>query len=433
MFAHTRPARRLRRGPVGLVAVAGLAAAVALAGAATKTPPGVEGQDTRVPDSRRPKLTATFPRESYRPGAHARLLLFSRARHVVLRFFRAGFEPRAARANDLMLGAPVGEPVSLGPVRPGQAKRVKIGNWPTGCYVARLTTPGGRIGFAPFVLRPRRLGENRAAVVLPTQTWQAYNFRDDDGDGDEDSWYVSGDTARLGRPFLNRGVPYHYKSYDAAFLRWLARMNHRADFLSDADLNGIPSGRFLARRYSLIVFPGHHEYVTQREYDVISDFRNRGGNLAFLSANNFFYKVRRDRNVMKRLSRWRDIGRPEAALIGVQHFGFESESRGPWIVRRRIPWLFAGTRLRKGSRFGSGGIEADRIYPSSPRQVQVVAEIPNLFGRGKTAQMTYYERGGAKVFAAGAFTLAGSSVRWDVGQLLNNLWSRLVSDTDTGA
>ena len=38
----------------------------------------------------------------------------------------------------------------------------------------------------------------------------------------------------------------------------------------------------------------------------------------------------------------------------------------------------------------------------------MLAEIPNLFGPGFTAQMTYYETpAGAKVFAAGAFTLAG--------------------------
>ena len=55
------------------------------------------------------------------------------------------------------------------------------------------TAADGRVGFAPFVVRPRSLGEHRVAVVLPTLTWQAYNLRDDDGDGKGDSWY-----ARLG-------------------------------------------------------------------------------------------------------------------------------------------------------------------------------------------------------------------------------------------
>ena len=40
--------------------------------------------------------------------------------------------------------------------------------------------------------------------------------------------------------------------------------------------------------------------------------------------------------------------------------------------------------------------------------------------------MTYYETArGAKVFAAGAFTLAGAACRSPSTRLLDNLWSRL--------
>src|SRR6266700_3061164 len=58
--------------------------------------------------------------------------------------------------------------------------------------------------YAPFVLRPKHLGVNRVAVVMPTQTWQAYNHRDDNGDGRADTWYACAcqHSARLGRPFL---------------------------------------------------------------------------------------------------------------------------------------------------------------------------------------------------------------------------------------
>ena len=43
-----------------------------------------------------------------------------------------------------------------------------------------------------------------------------------------------------------------------------------------------------------------------------------------------------------------------------------------------------------------------------------------------TGQMTYYERAGAKVFAAGAFTLAGALRQPTVRRLMENLWDRLV-------
>ena len=59
----------------------------------------------------------------------------------------------------------------------------------------------------------------------------------------------------------------------------------------------------------------------------------------------------------------------------------------------------------------------------------MLAEIPDLAGSGATAQMTYYETTrGAKVFAAGAFTLAGAALWPDVSRVLANLWSRLATE-----
>ena len=309
---------------------------------------------------------------------------------------------------------------------------VSIGQWPSGVYFAQLTS-GARIGYAPFVLRPRRLGEHPVAIVLPTQTWQAYNFRDDNGDGRSDTWYAGGSTARLARPFLNRGVPPHFKYYDAPFLRWALQTGHDADYLSDADLNNTRSGARLRKAYELLIFEGHHEYVTTHEYDVVSGFRNLGGNLMFLSANNFFWQIVKHGNVMVRTRKWRDLGRPEASLIGVQYFGNDAgEHRKRWIVRpgaRSPKWLLDGTDLTVGAQFSSGGIEADEIVSDSPKNVTLIAQLPNLFGNGHNADMTYYEsRAGAKVYAAGAFTVAGSVWEPHVRPLMENLWTHLSKD-----
>jgi hypothetical protein len=57
--------------------------------------------------------------------------------------------------------------------------------------------------------------------------------------------------------------------------------------------------------------------VTTHEYDAVTDYRNRGGNLVFLSANNFYWKIVIHGRVMYRIAKWRDLGRPEAALLGV--------------------------------------------------------------------------------------------------------------------
>jgi hypothetical protein len=91
---------------------------------------------------------------------------------------------------------------------------------------------------------------------------------------------------------------------------------------------------------------------------------------------------------------------------------------------RCAPWLFRGTRLRVGSRFGWSGVEIDATTSDSPPGICVVAEIPHLLGRTRTAQMTYYETGGgARVFAAGAFSLPSGFRVMRV--MLDNLWERL--------
>ena len=236
------------------------------------------------------------------------------------------------------------------------------------------------------MLAPAHLGEHRIAVVLPTQTWQAYNYRDDDGDGSPDTWYQGPPhtTARLYRPFENRGVPAHYRYYDEPFLRWLARNRVGADFISDAELNAF-GGDELARAYDLIIFPGHHEYVTTHEYDAVTRFRDDGGSLLFLSANNFYAKITIEHGVMTRVGWWRLLGRPEAALVGIQFFHNDlGEHRGSWVVRRSPAgrWIFRGTGLGLGDTFSSGGIEADRV------DAVVAAERAGARGDRRTSSAT---------------------------------------------
>ena len=350
-----------------------------------------------------------------------------------MRIFHSGPERAATNDTVSMKGLPVTRTRAVGSSPGRRAIRIRIGAWESGLYFARLRAADGRVGFAPFVVRPRRLGEHRVAVVLPTLTWQAYNLRDDDGDGKGDSWYAAWGhkTVRLGRPYLNRGVPYHFRRYDLPFLNWLAWTHREVDYLAQADLEAAKSGAALATAYDLIVFPGHHEYVTTREYNLVERYRDLGGNLVFLSANNFFWRVVRQANIIRKTELWRDLGRPEAALIGVQYLANGKTPRRPWIVKATdAAWVFKGTGLKDGSTFGRGGVEIDRTTPASPRSVLVVAEIRDLFGPGKTAQMTYYETpNGAKVFAAGAFYFT----RWlhrdaMTARLVDNIWTRLARD-----
>jgi hypothetical protein len=266
-----------------------------------------------------------------------------------------------------------------------------------------------------------RLGTARIAIVLPTNTWQAYNNED------SGSWYFDAAVTHvdLARPYVDAGVPPHYRGYDRGFLRWLALNGVQADFLSDDDLDAL-SGERLARAYDQVVFSGHEEYVTEREFDVTQRYRDLGGNLAFLSANNFFYKVEKRGDTMVGRWRWRDLGRPEAALVGAEYVDWNHDRypNRPFEVTgaARAPWLFRGTGLTDGARFGVYGIEVDAVAPSSPHGTQVLARISGIFGAEKSAEMTYYATPrGAKVFSAGVMNFGGSALWPQVRTMIGNI------------
>ena len=187
---------------------------------------------------------------------------------------------------------PVNAPRRFAVLRSGTTIAIEIGDWPSGLYFAKLTSPG-RVGFAPFVVRPaaarraprrgRPADPHLAGLQLPRRRrrrQRRHLVRDS----------AAHLQSRLGRPFLNRGVPPHFRKYDLRFLRWLHQTGRSVDVLSQAELDGTTGAR-LAAAYDLLVFPGHHEYVTAREYDAVEGFRDRGGNLIFLSANNFFWRI----------------------------------------------------------------------------------------------------------------------------------------------
>jgi hypothetical protein len=169
--------------------------------------------------------------------------------------------------------------------------------------------------------------------------------------------------------------------------------------------------------------------MTRRGYDAVRRFRDLGGNLMFLSANNFFWSVTRRGQRLVKGPLWRRLGQPEAGLVGVQYVGSDGGRRqAGYVVRgaEEEPWIFAGTGLKDGDVFGHYGVEIDARSASSPPGTVVLARIPSLFPSGASAEMTYYETpAGAKVFAAGALNFAASIGDPVVSRLVENVWDRL--------
>ena len=380
-------------------------------------------------------VDAAFAQRSVLPGQSATLVIRTDARRLTLQLLHSGPETQPTYANDELKGVPVGEPVAIDWSRNTSAPApvaVTIGaDWPSGVYAAQLTADDGRVGYALLVVRPAAPAA-RVAVVLPTSTWGAYNFYDADGDGWGDTWYARWKTTHvdLTRPHANRGVPYRYRSYDLAFQHWLAQTGTAVDSYADEDVELFASPAALRAAYDLVVFPGHTEYVTGRLFDLIEGYRDLGGNLMFLSANNFFRRVDRVGGRLTLIDEWRDLGRPESALLGNQYIASDrGQRRAPFTVvgAEIAPWAFAGTGLQNGSTFGLYGIEIDARSPDSPPSTQVLATIPDLFGPGYTAEMTYYEHwSGARVFSAGTLDFGGQALLWPAtARLLANVWQQL--------
>jgi hypothetical protein len=381
-------------------------------------------------------IDAGFTRRSYAPGQQAELSLATDARLLRLQVFYFRSQ-QPGELDPKTSGNAMTAPLRLSWARRRSAAHlvrfVRAGDWASGLYFLRASSPDGRLSYAPFIVRPRVFGaQSRVAVVLSTNTWQAYNFRDANGDGWGDSWYVSNaiHSADLERPFLDFGVPFRFRDWDLNFISWLNKTGKQVEYVSDDDLQRFASGDALARAYDLVIFPGHAEYMTAHAYDVVQRYRDLGGNLMFLSANNFFWKVERKGQRLVRVKQWRALGRPEAALVGVQYAGSNhGQNQAGFTVtgEATAPWVFNGTGLRDGDTFGRYGIEIDERTADSPPGTQVLARIPDILpNAGKSAEMTYYETPlGAKVFAAGALNFAASVDEPVVSRLLDNLWARL--------
>ncbi len=322
----------------GLFVVALLLAASFAAGAAA----------TPSKSDLHPALSAAFVATSYAPGQLATLRVLGRVQRLELQVLRAG-----AERGWSSVGRAWGPPIHVRFRRGSEnTVRVRLGMWQSGLYFVRLTAPGGRaVAYAPFVIRPAVLGTARVAIVLPTYSWQAYNFYDSNRDGRGDSWYVDSHRRNvlLGRPFAGSGKPPHYRTQQRGFLRLLVHDGKNADYLTDEDLERVVGGDDLAKLYDVIIFSGHEEYVTTHIYDVIQRYRDLGGNLAFLSANNFFWRVDLSGHRLWRIQLWRNLARPEGALIGVQ---YRANDRGGMSrpMSSRTPRRHRGSSTASASR-----------------------------------------------------------------------------------
>jgi hypothetical protein len=257
-------------------------------------------------------------------------------------------------------------------------------DWRSGYYVAKLVlTSGadeGKSAGIPFVVKAPTGSHSAVLVVLPVNTWQAYN-----GWGGL-SLYTDPRSAvkvSFDRPYATSDDQVYL---DYPIVRFIDQFGYDASYTTDADVDAAP-GDLVNHR--LVVVGAHSEYWTKAMRDGFEAARALGVNLAFLGGNTVYWQIRyadQERRVLEeyrsaaadpstnprqKTVRWRDdpVSRPECSLVGVQWQGGDS-SRDPSphdyrVVARNLddPW-FSGTGFKQGDAVRAAvGREWDSVAP----------------------------------------------------------------------
>ena len=309
----------------------------------------------------------------------------------------------------------------------GVSLTVPTDDWPEGSYLFRLD---GDHGFQRYVPVTVRSASTAGKVVLKNAvpTWHAYNtwgehdlYKGPDGTYDTRSYAVS-----LDRPIDTDGA-YLFMVYERKLINLAERLGLPLAYLTSMD---IASNAHSLDGAAALVSPGHDEYWSPQERQIVTAARDNGMNIAFLGANAMFRRTRLEPTAVgdNRLivcyktsyeldpmygrhddlvtSDWREPPNadPESSLIGTLYEGYPAIA--DFVVHSPRAWMFKGTGVRRGTRFKVLiGIEYDRVTPGYPveRPIEVLSHSPLVcHGVNSYADSAYYtHRSGAGVFNCG--------------------------------
>ncbi len=319
----------------------------------------------------------------------------------------------------------------------------------SGMYDAECTDSHHKKCHIVFNVKPAPKKKKQIAILASTNTYNAYN-----GWGGMSAYSVPGpETLSLHRPMpsaspvgLGRS---HLVRAELWVINWLENAGYEVDVYSDLDLH---QNWFWLKKYRALIINTHGEYWSASMRDHLDVYLNNGGNLLYLSGNGLYWKVtydaqmhtmevRKDRRAHNQTSEpgglWRQVGRPEHAVIGVGYVRPGYMTFAPYQVEAPRHWIFKGTGLKKGSLIGRSGInggaasgwEMDQINDASPKNLKMLARglnaedymdprtsahypdpAYNWNGAGG-AHMVYYDHpGGGGVFSVGSIAFGGSLI-----------------------
>jgi len=230
--------------------------------------------------------------------------------------------------------------------------------------------------------------------------------------------------------FLNNG------GWEINMLRWLEREGYDVSYSTNVDTHTSPA---LLSSHKVFLSVGHDEYWSHEMRTNITSARDSGLSLAFFSANSIYWQVRFEPSMItadanrtmvcyKRIDldpirfdgnpandhlttiKFRDLGRPEDALIGVMYTYNPVDS--DIVIEKADHPLFFGTGLKAGDKLpGLLGYEVDRMFGNAPPTTERLARSPftTIEGSSDYSDMTVYTA------ASGAVVFAAGTIQWSWG------------------
>jgi hypothetical protein len=294
-------------------------------------------------------------------------------------------------------------------------------DWTSGYYlIEAVVTSGSAAGqVATTFVIVRQDDDARPSQILvqvPVNTWEAYN-----------PWgglslYTEPRALRISfdRPFAPQATSPLW--WEIQLVRFLEREGYDVAYQTDLDTSVDPAS---LSRHRLVIVPGHDEYWTLAMRDGFDNALATGTNLAFTGSNDAYWNIRYEdagRTILtyksmydpnpdptQRTAMFREIGRPECLLEGVQHADIRILDHAldytVTAAGAADPWL-AGTGLAAGDRIlGVVGREHDSLAPY-PGCVRLGQTVLFHYDGGTTDlpadAIRYTAASGARVFAAGA-------------------------------
>jgi hypothetical protein len=353
------------------------------------------------------------------------------------------------------------------------ALRVKIPpDWKSGYYSARLSLVGGKQGGKRartevfFVVRAAKVVRGKVLLQLATNTYNAYcNWGGYSLYAYNGRHRVQGRRVSFARPIAGQ-----FATWEMHFVRWAEKAGYALDYAVNSDLEFSPD---LLDGYKLVLSVGHDEYWSAPMRDALEKFIASGGNVAFFSGNTCCWQVRSEEGG-RALACWKQaykadplyakgerkllstlwshylVGRPENQLTGVGFLyggyhlshGQFMDGSGAYTVHRPDHWLFAGTKLARGSAFGGkstivgyecdgcelvwkDGLPSPTYRDGTPKTFTVLATAPARWHPDDCEWYEKWEKGRTGNAVLGVYTRGGTVVT--VG---STDWSHGLRDND---